>query len=213
MKKIAAVLVLVIALGVTPATANPGAGVAGGQMAEADWIVQHGPNDVRYYFAAATRTVGPDGLRTIGVIGEGDCTIQRDKFGMMISCHARGRGKELTLEQFEFDPAMSSAVLRLKSGGFDNEIQWTGRETVPWVGGQVVGGDGFAAASVMGARSARADGKLLGRDTTDGPGKTLIKFGFLSQGADAFVFTSAERNFEFASDGTYEYNVKIRVPR
>ena len=209
---VAALLLLAVASAV-PASADPGAALGAAQVAEADWIVVHGPNDVKFYFAAAMRMAAPEGLITYGVVGKGDCVVNRHKHGWAIICHGSGRGKELALDQFEFDPALRSASMRFKAGGFNNAIHWTGRDRLPWVGEQVVAGDGFAGAAAMASSGARARGHLLGRDVVNGPGHTMMRFGYLSQGAEAYAFSGAERTFELAPDGSYRYRVEVMLPR
>ena len=215
MKKLAVAFLLAIT-GVNlavPASALPGAWAGASQMAEADWIVKHGPGDVRFYFAAAMRSAAPEGVSTYGVVGKGECSVNRDEHGWMMICHASGRGHQLSLEQFEFDPALRSARMQLRADGFDNVIRWKSGSRLPWAGQAVVAGDGFVGAAVAASRGARASGRVLGRNVVKGSGRTLMKFGYLSQGADAYAFGGAERTLEIAPDGSYRYRIEVRIPR
>ena len=212
MKRFATVLlVLVLAGSVLPAAAEPQAWAEGYQIAEADWIVMEGRSKATYYFVAGARSASPEGLVTYGVVGSGPCDVERGKNWMMIVCTGFGRGKELSIDQFQIDPALRSASLKMKSNGVTNVATWRGRGQVPFNGGSVYGGDGMAGADVMTARAAGIKARLLGRQMPKATGHSMT-FAWLAQGASAGVYNEG-RSFEFAPDGSYSYEVRFRVPR
>lgn len=210
MKRLAAALLfLVLGGSAIPAAADPGAFVDGYQTAQADWIIMDGRNDAKYYFVAAAHSISPDGVNTYGVVGSGDCDVERGRNWVMIVCQGSGRGKKLGLDQFEFDPALRTASLEMKAKGMKNVAKWYGRGQVPFHGGSVYGGGTAMGADVMTARTARIEAKVLGERM---PERGMSTFAFLVQGAEAYAHLGARR-FDFAPDGSYSYDFKIRIPR
>ena len=214
MKRFATVLLaLVLGGSALPAAADPGAFADVAQMAQADWVVMHGRDDATMYFVAGARSVSESGLRTLGVVGSGKCDVERGRHWTMISCHGGGRVRELELDQFDFDPALRSASLTMKVDGEKNTATWRGVGRIPWNGGSVSGGDGFAAVDVMTARMARVKAHLLGRNMPRSSRRSL-SFAFLTQGATAYVYGDyGSRSFVIEPDGTFSYDVELRLPR
>lgn len=212
MRKITTLLVaLVIGAGALPATAMPGVSGAAEQFAEADWIVMKGRDAATMYFAIGWRTAGEYGAVTIGAVGKGSCQVERSKHMTMISCRASGRGKELALDEFEFDPALRSAAFSYKLKGERQSVSWRGLGQVPYSGGQVAGGDGFAAAGAGMAREARATARIFGERLQTRRGG--MSFAFLGQGAGAGVYTDYGRTLTVDPDGSFTYQVELQLPR
>lgn len=211
MRKIATLLfALAIGAGALPAIAMPGASGGVEQFAEADWIVMKGRDAATMYFAIGWRSVGDYGAVTIGAVGKGRCQVERSKHMTMISCEASGRGKELALDEFEFDPVLRSAEFSYKLKGERQSVRWRGLGRLPYSGGQVAGGDGFVAAGAGMAREARATARIFGKKLQT---RGWMSFALLGQGAGAGVFTDYGRNLTVDPDGSFTYRVELQLPR
>lgn len=211
MRRIATLLVaLVIGAGALPATAMPGASGGLDQFAEADWVVMNGRDSATMYFALGWRMVGDLGAVTLGAVGKGKCRVERTKHMTSISCHASGRGKELDLDEFEFDPALRSAAIDFTFKGQRQSVKWRGRGQLPYFGGQVAGGDGFAAAGGGMAREARAMGRIFGQKMVT---RGWMSMAYLGQGAGLGVYTDYGRTLTVDPDGSFTYGVELELPR
>ena len=182
-----------------PLAADPVTYASVDQMAEADWIVMRGPRAATWYFGGGLRMADPGapGLSLYGFVGRGDCEVRRDKNLIEISCSARARLRKVTSRQFDIDPALRSARLRLSQYGFKHAIDWKARGA-PMVDGGVSGGDGFAMAVAYVTRPARAKGVVFRRNLS-GRGSGL-SFAFLSQGALVGAFSDYGRTVEVRGD-------------
>lgn len=185
--------------------ADPGAFVGADQFAEALWL------DVaakRFYFAMGTRTLGPDGLQTVGYVGRGRCQVYHGKNFTMISCSGSARGQKLDPGQFQFDPALGSASMAFEQDGHSHSVEWTG-EDVP-VAGTQAGAGGFGAEAGAGAaRYAPAAGELFGTKMRTGGRNS---FGVLAEGGYAVVFNEGRR-VRMLDDGSIRVSIDYRIPR
>ena len=168
---------------VAPSTsAEPGAGAAAGQEAFATWVVLHGDTG-DFYGAIAERFVDPrGGLVTGAGVFKGKCLVERSRHMTVISCTGRGQGKAIPLQDFEMDPALGSASLRLRAAGFSNSVEWTGRGPAPIVY-QGAGTNGsYVEAGVGMARMATTRGKVYGKSLRS---RGWLDWAELGQGAGA----------------------------
>lgn len=204
MKRLMVVLVvLVVATGAMPAaTARPEAFVSVEQIAEADWIVMDGRDHASLFFALGIRSVTRRGLRTVGVIGRGDCSVERSRYFTMITCQGSGRGRPLEMDEFTFDPALRSAAMTVKRRGGKDKIRWRGVGRAPWTSGQVMSGGGLVGAAAAMSRAARTTATLYGRRMPKPRGNRVMTFSSLSQGGFAMAAANG-RNFSVAPDGSY----------
>ncbi|HEU4480914.1 MAG TPA: hypothetical protein VFS18_03435, partial [Actinomycetota bacterium] len=144
---------------------------------------------------------------SFGVAGRGPCHIQKARGGSFMFCMGMGRVKEIPFEDFEVDPLLAEADLRMKQGRHVQRVHWAGSSSTPSFGGNIDGGD---AVSVQYGfdRSARPSGSLFGRKVA--PGRNA--FGYLTAGGFAFV-GAEERSIEFLPGGRVRFEVKIPVGR
>lgn len=189
----------------------PGAMVMADQAAEADWLVWEGRDDLKWYFAGAMRGVNSSGAYTIGYAGKGDCEVSRDKQGTLVMCMAESRGRSLELDEFEFDPAMSSARLSFRHDGFKHSVAWESADS-PYGQGGVAGGDGFVGTSASLSRAAVASGSVMGRKFAK-RSKSTNAFAGLGQGATVMLFTDYKRTVRVDDNGIVHIRATFRVDR
>ena len=205
MKRLGTVVMAVALLWPVTTQAAPGAFAGAEQLAEADWL------DIkakRFYFAMGSRSAGPDGLVTMGIVGRGTCEVHKDKNFTIVSCVGRGFGKELDADQFQIDPALGSASMSFDAGGFTHSVGWTG-EDAPVAGTQTAGSSFGVQAGAGAARWAPASGELFGAKVKAGG---RMAFGILSQSGYAVVYNEG-RSVELLDDGSYRMRVEYRIPR
>ena len=148
----------VIVVGGLPSTANPW--VDASQLALASWIEMDGRTG-RFYVALGIHDVYAEGIETVGAIFKGKCRKRVTNGKESIQCAAGGKLRKLSAEDFEFDPALSDAHLRVPSHGFVHRVSWTGKGPAPQVtGGVSHGGNGWAADAGL-FRPASARGRLF----------------------------------------------------
>ena len=205
MRRLGAVVMAMAFLWPVTSQAAPGAMAGVEQLAEADWLDMKAR---RFYFAMGIRSLGPDGLVTTGVVGRGNCEVQKDKHSTIVSCFGRGYGKELDAEQFQIDPTLGSASMAFDSGGYSHSVEWTG-EDAPVAGTQAAGSSFGAQAGAGAARWAPASGRLFGAKLEAG-GRDA--FGILSEAGYAVVYTEGRR-VTVLDDGSYRMSVEYKIPR
>lgn len=205
MRRVGAVVLAVALLWPITSHAAPGAFAGAEQLAQADWL------DIkakRFYFAMGIRSVGPDGLVTMGFVGRGNCQVHKGKGFTIISCVGRGSGKELDAEQFQIDPALGSASMSFEHGGFSHSVEWVG-EDVPVAGSQVSGSSFGVQAGAGVARWAPASGRLFGEDMKAGG---RFSFGVLSEAGYAVIHNEG-RSVKMLDDGSIRMRVEYKLPR
>ena len=183
------------------------------QIAESDWIVMDGRKAATWYFGGGIRMAdaGAAKMSLYGFVGKGDCEVKRDKNLVEISCSARARLRRVTSRQFDIDPALRSARLRLSQFGMRHSIDWKGIGPAPMADGGVGAGDGFAMAAAYLSRPARAKGTVFGRSFS-GRGGSGLSFAFLSEGALVGAFSDYGRSVEIVGDEVV-LSVHLRVAR
>lgn len=210
----AAVILLALVMGAPglPGAAKPTVDASALQMAWSDWVVMDSPTHGKLYFAGGLRLATPDGVYNLGVIGSGDCDVDRNKNYVVVMCRGSGEAKEVGIDEFFFDPALRSASLTMKAGGTRNSVRWRGRGRAPQVGASVAGSGSMVAVDAGSGRTASVKARILGRRMVT---RGWMDFAFLAQGASAYAFQErgARRSIEFAPDGTYSYDVTLRIPR
>lgn len=170
-----------------PAAAGPGAAVGGAQEAIAMWASLRGATGT-FYGAVAERTVHPQGgIRATALIVKGTCRRERTGHLVIVYCSGRGTSKEVPLEDFGMDPLLSQAALTVRTGGYVNQISWTGRGRAPQVFGGVGGDDSYLEAGAGMGRAARATGRIYGTRIT----RSWHGFADLMQGAGAAGWTGS----------------------
>ena len=135
---------------------------------------------------------GSQSLRLYAFVGRGDCTVKREKDLMEINCSARARLRKVTSKQFDIDPALRSARLRLSQRGLKHAVDWRSIGPAPMADGGVSGGDGFAMAAAYVSRPARAKGTIFRRNLSTRGGSGL-SFAFLYEGAIAAAYSGSGR--------------------
>ena len=212
MRKVIAFLVTgLIALSMTAASAAPGASVMASQAAEADWLVWEGRDDASWYFAGGLRGVSDGVAFSVGFAGKADCDVTRDSHGTVVTCMGRARGKEVSLEEFEFDPAMSSARLSFEQNGFKHTVVWEGTDS-PYAQGAFGGGEGFAGATAGISRGALAGGTVMGRKLPK-RSRSVVAFAGLGQGALGMLFTEYGRTVRIDDNGIVHLRATFRLER
>jgi hypothetical protein len=205
MRRLGAVAMAVALLWPGVSQAAPGAFAGAEQLALADWLDLKAK---RFYFAMGIHYVGPEGAMTMGVVGRGICEVQKSKDFTIVSCFGRGQGRELSAEEFQFDPALGSASMTLDSGGYSHSVEWTG-EDAPVAGTQTAGSSFGVQAGAGAARSAPASADLYGQKLKAGG---RANFGVLSEAGYAVVYNEGRR-VQVLDDGSVRMRVQYRIPR
>jgi hypothetical protein len=180
-----------------------------GQFADSSWLMRQG-DDLNFYFSMAFRSVNAFAApgvvsdeRSIegwGGIGKGSCF----KGKHMIMCSASGRIYPLATGNFDFDPALGSAYMKLDERKDSAELFWTGKgDMSPGVGADA--GAMYAAAAAGAVRHASIEGTMWGEKIS----KRSPVFSDLYEVAGGFV-AAPGRSYSFADDGTV--TVRIRIP-
>lgn len=189
MKRLVAALVATLFVGMLPASAQE-VYVGGGaiQWAMGAWITHKGGEAYNFYAADATR--GADlGWGDVGVYlwaAKGKCHTYKGKGFTVISCSAGGRVYEGDLDDFDFDPAVSKASMRLQTNRYLHTVNWTAEDAAaPSYGGDTINDEGYVGAGAGADQVAWADptGKLFDRKMR----RRHAEFGLLYQGAGAGV--------------------------
>src|SRR3712207_547694 len=120
-------IAICLMLGSLPsAAAGPGAGAAAYQEALAFWIDLKGGKG-SFYGAFGERFAHGSGVSTAGTILKGTCARRRTGHLVIVMCQGEGRIKEIPLQDFQMDPLLETASLRVKTDGFKHEVSWQGR--------------------------------------------------------------------------------------
>jgi hypothetical protein len=131
----------------------------------------------------------------------------------MLMCHASGRVIEIPTEDFEMDPLLNSASVRVKMLGHQHKANWTGRgEITPASGTQVQGGSYPAVGAGAGVfRNAKARARLFGKKIG---GNRWMSFAVMGEQAAGFVFGGidfAESEIVIRRDGTLTARRVLRL--
>jgi hypothetical protein len=211
-----AIPLAVVLAGMPAASGEPSAGgYAEGRLeATADWIQ---PRDGGLYMAVfAARSA--DNFAAVGTwagVAKGRCRMFGGRRARVLACQATGRAVEIPTDDFEMDPLLNSASVRVKMLGHRHSATWTGRGDITPAGGAAVQGGNQA---VVGAgagifRDAKARAKLFGKKVG---GRGWLSFAEMGQYATGFVFGGievAESNIVIRRDGTLTARRVIRVLR
>ena len=202
-KLLLAISVLCLLSGASvPVGASPGAGVGVVQDALAIWVEMDGATG-KLYGAMGWRTINPDGsLSTSAVVMKGTCTRRRSGRMVMVSCSGRGVGKEIPMGDFELDPLLGSASLRVKTGGISHDVSWRGRGRTPQSAGGAGGDDSYFEAGAGMYRDARSTGRVFGKKLAS---RGWSDWSELSQGAGVAGWSEAPAaapEVTLLSDGT-----------
>ena len=190
-------------------SAGPGAGAGAGQDAFATWIDLHGDTG-DFHGAFVERFVDPEGgLITGAAVFKGKCRVDRTRHMTIISCSGRGQGKEIPFEDFQMDPALGSASLRLRAAGYSNSVKWTGRGPAPVAYLGAVTNGTYAEAGVGMSRDAAASGKVYGKRMRS---RGWLDWSQLGQGAGAagwYDLSGAGYEVDLAADGSFSVTQKF----
>lgn len=200
---------LVVGLGATTPATGQGVGTDVDQLAIADWIEIHGDTGT-IHFALGWRMVTEGGVRNLAAVGKGKCHVQRGRNWTSIGCSADGRGKEIPLEDFEVDPLLDSARMRVKVLGYSNRVSWQGRGDAPIVGQDAYAGDGWVEAGADMFRDAKTKARVLGRKFTS---SSWLDFGMLLQGAAVYAEVDDGEGIDVSidDDGNISFRHTIRI--
>lgn len=192
MKKLvgAALALALVAGAATVAIGAPGGGAFHVQMAEADWLEGKGPSP-DFYFVAAMRMTTDTGLITVGAVGKGSCTSSKTKHFRVMMCSASGKGYELGVDDFEFDPALRSARMHLETKKYTHDAVWEGDGLAPAVGQGAYASECGVEVAAGGARWAPAKGTVFDREFDTN--KARDGFSFLDIYTAAYAFTDCVR--------------------
>lgn len=180
-----------------------------GQFADSSWLSRKG-DDLNFYFAMTFRSAAAyaapgyfedeRGVEGWGGIGKGNCFEGRN----MIMCSASGRIYPLATGNFEFDPALGSAYMKLDERKDTAELYWTGKgDMSPGAGAEA--GAMYAAAAAGAVRHASIEGTMWGEKVS----KRSPVFSDLYEVVGAFV-AAPGRSYSFSDDGTV--TIKVRIP-
>jgi hypothetical protein len=180
-----------------------------GQFADSSWLAREG-GDLNFYFAMAFRSAAAyaapgyfEDERSVegwGGIGKGNCFKGKN----MVVCSASGRIYPLATGNFEFDPALGSAYMKLDERKDTAELYWTGKGDVsPGAGAEAGSSYGGGAAGAV--RHASIEGTMWGEKVS----KRSPVFSDLYEVVAAFVVAPG-RSYSFNDDGTV--TVRVRIP-
>jgi hypothetical protein len=206
MRRSLATMLAVSIMGVmVPAAAQPGAALIGGQEASAWWIEMDGATG-QTWMVDAMRFVTETGPITIGFVGRGKCRKTRADEWVIITCSARGRVKELGLDEFQMDPALRSASMDVKVGKHRHSIDWAARGA-PGVGESAYAGEWGAYGGATAGTDATADARLFGKRLSRG-----CALCYLAEGAGAAAWAGvADRDVVIERHGdTFVAHLTLR---
>ena len=190
-----ALLALLFAAPVMPATAAPGVGAGASQFGFIDWVDMNGSKGT-LVGVAADRFVDPDSgvLVTVAGVFRGNCEKTVSGDWTMISCSGRGMAKQIPHEDFTVDPALASANVKLSVKGETHTATWTGRGPAPYtVAGAGTDGEFLDAGAGM-ARDCKGSGRVYGKKRVT---NSWIDWAFLEQGAGAGAATGTDLDIDW----------------
>lgn len=188
-----------------PAAAAPGAGAGVEQDAMAMWIQMRGSTGT-LYAADGRRTVDGSGSRTLGGVARGKCTKRKTAHFTIIECFALGRMKELGAADFQMDPALRTASLRVELGGLSHTVEWESKETPSFGQGAELGEWGVGVGAGGRAR-AKATGTVFGKKLGKG-----CTFCYLMEAGGAGVSTSMARHLDIERRADH-FTVELRLKK
>lgn len=195
MRKIIVVTLLLMLLMPVPVSGAqvPFAFASADQVAEAVWLVRE-KGGLYMYFVSAGRHADalsivddPTSVGAMGVVARGECQSREGPGSSFIICQAKGRPRPLAPGDFEFDPLLASARMRLEAKGFVHEVTWTGRGRVPSYGFEAQGDDEWVRIGGGIYREAKAEGEVLGRSFAARGAGSRRSFAYLATGAEGFA--------------------------
>jgi hypothetical protein len=215
---VVAIFLTVVLAGMPTASGEPytGAYAEGRVEAIADWVQ---PRDGGLFLVALAGRSADNfgGVGTWAGVARGKCRMFGGRRSRMLTCHASGRVVEIATEDFEMDPLLNSASVRVKVLGHHHTANWTGRgEITPAAGAEVHGGSYPAVGAGAGIfRDAKARARLFGKRIG---GKGWLTFAQMGQQAAGFVFGGfdvAGSEIDIRRDGTLTARrvIRLRPPR
>jgi hypothetical protein len=210
------IFLTVLLAGVPAASGEPSAGgYAEGRLeAVADWVQ---PRDGGLYMAvfAGRSADNFSGVGTWAGVAKGKCRMFGGRRSRVLTCHATGRVVEIPTEDFEMDPLLGSALVRVEMLGHRHTATWRGRGDITPAGGAAVQGGRYP---VVGGgagifRDAKAGAKLFGRRVG---GSGWLSVAQMGQYAAAFAFGEidvAGSKITVQRDGNLTARRVIRAPR
>jgi hypothetical protein len=208
-----AILSAVILAGMPAASGEPSAGgYAEGRLeAMADWIQ---PRDGGLYMAVFAGRSADNfaGVGTWAGVAKGRCRMFGGRRSRVLMCQATGRAVEIPTEDFEMDPLLNSASVRVKMLGHRHNATWMGRGDITPAGGTTVQGGRYP---VVGGgagifRDAKARARLFGKRVG---GRGWFSLAEMGQYAAGFVFGGIEvagSRIVIRRDGTFTARRVIR---
>ena len=211
---VVAIFSTVVLAGMPTASGEPSAGgYAEGRLeALAEWIQ---PRDGGLFMVALAGRSADNfaGVGTWAGVARGKCRMFGGRRSRILMCHASGRLVEIPTEDFEMDPLLDSASVRVKMHGHHHKAKWTGRgETTPATATDVQGGDYPAVGAGAGIfRAAKARARLFGKAIG---GKGWMSFAVMGEQASGFVFGGmdyAGSEIDIREDGTLTARRVLRL--
>jgi hypothetical protein len=184
----AAIFSAMVLAGMPTASGESSAGgYAEGRLeAIGDWIQ---PRDGGLYLVTLAGRSADNfgGVGTWAGVARGKCRMFGGRGSRMLTCQASGRVVDIATEDFEMDPLLNSASVRVKVLGHHHKANWTGRgEITPASGAEVHGGSYPVVGAGAGIfRDAKARARLFGKRIG---GKGWLTFAQMGQQAAGFVF-------------------------
>ncbi|MDQ3955397.1 MAG: hypothetical protein M3285_07600 [Actinomycetota bacterium] len=203
-----ALLALLFSAPVMPATAAPAVAAGAGQFGFIDWIEMNGSKGT-IVGIVADRFVDPDSgvLVTVAGVFRGACKKSSSGGWTMISCSARGRGKQIAHEDFSVDPTLASARVKLTIGGQTHTGTWTGRGPAPYTfAGAGTDSQWFGAGAGM-ARDCKGNGRVFGKKRVT---RSWMDWAYLEQGAGVAAYTGGDLDVNFR-DGQIFVRKTVRI--
>ena len=202
-----ALLALLFAAPVMPATAAPGVGAGASQFGFIDWIDMNGSKGTMVGVIADRFLDQEEGLVTIAGVFKGTCEKETSGSWTMITCEGFGRGRLIPHEDFTVNPALDSANLRLRIGGQTHTASWKGKGPSPYAFAGV-GTDGRWLDGGAGmVRDCKGTGRVYGKKRVT---NSWLDWAFLYQGAGAVAYAGGDLDVDFR-DGRFFVKKTVRI--
>ena len=209
MKKFMGTIFAVALIGGTvSANAAPGVGAGVSQFGFIDWTEMNGSKGV-IVGLVADRFVDPDSGVLVTVAGVFKGTCQKEKSGgwTIISCSAKGRGKQIPHEDFSVDPTLASANLKLTIDGQTHTGTWKGRGPAPYTFAGLGTDSQWLGAGAGMARSCKGTGRVFGTKQVT---NSWLDWAYLDQGAGVAAYTGGDLDVDFRNGQIFvEKTVRI----
>ena len=209
---VAVVLASCLALGslAASALAEPWAGGGAAQIAYADWVRMTSRNEGVFFDAYVERGVGLNGPYALAFVARGHCVRTGDRDIEIIFCSGVAHARRVSDREFQMDPLLRTAALRVKDHQWVHRVRWKGKgDPDAWYQtGAFAGAWGGASGAWVGVdRWAPAHGRLYGRSLRP----KGFHFALLEGSAGAFALAAAGVRMWHDGAGRLHLSRTIRI--